>query len=305
MADKLGFLDSLFDINGDGKVDFMDMAEEAFILDAMEEEERQESGEEDFDDFDLSDDDELEEALEEAREEKRAQMLDLGLDPDEYSDEELDELDDVDIELMADETEDYEAEYDEEETSELDDLDEEIYLTVHDENATLLNFHWAGINMLRLFVDKAKERIELSYDYGDQLETYGFVWTAILYTFISGLEIDVQRKVDLYDCLLDKLALDISGVEAGDLFVEQKKDLKDLPFYLDGVLQIVALADMVTDCKTSFSDYVRVFQALSESASEDCVSQYPEVGNQAIANMLNDLGTAAWERAQKGMNKQD
>lgn len=77
MSDKLGFLDSLFDINGDGKVDFMDMADEAIILDAIDEDEK-----------------------EEAREENIERLEDLGLDPDDYD---VDDLDDMDIDELEDE----------------------------------------------------------------------------------------------------------------------------------------------------------------------------------------------------------
>lgn len=80
MSDKLGFLDSLFDINGDGKVDFTDLADEAFILDAVDEEEK-----------------------EEIREEKIELMEDLGIDPDQYDDDEIDEMDEFDIESLGDE----------------------------------------------------------------------------------------------------------------------------------------------------------------------------------------------------------
>ena len=67
---KTGFLDSMFDINMDGKVDNWDFAEMAFIQDMIDEDEK-----------------------EEAREEMRDHMADLGLDPDEYDDDELDDLD--------------------------------------------------------------------------------------------------------------------------------------------------------------------------------------------------------------------
>ena len=69
MADKPGFLDSMFDINMDGKVDNWDFAEMAFIQDMIDEDEK-----------------------EETREEKRDRLIDLGLDPDDYDDDELDEL---------------------------------------------------------------------------------------------------------------------------------------------------------------------------------------------------------------------
>ena len=68
--EKLGFLDSLFDINMDGKVDNWDFAEMAFIQDMIDEDEK-----------------------EEAREEMRDRLADLGLDSDEYDDDELDDLD--------------------------------------------------------------------------------------------------------------------------------------------------------------------------------------------------------------------
>ena len=67
---KQSFLDSMFDINRDGKVDSWDFAEMAFIQDMIDEDEK-----------------------EEAREEMRDHMADLGLDPDEYDDDELDDLD--------------------------------------------------------------------------------------------------------------------------------------------------------------------------------------------------------------------
>lgn len=67
---KQSFLDSMFDINMDGKVDNWDFAEMAFIQDMIDEDEK-----------------------EEAREEKRDRLVDLGLDPDEYDDDELDDLD--------------------------------------------------------------------------------------------------------------------------------------------------------------------------------------------------------------------
>ena len=67
---KLGFLEGMFDINMDGKVDNWDFAEMAFIQDMIDEDEK-----------------------EEAREEMRDRLADLGLDPDEYDDDELDDLD--------------------------------------------------------------------------------------------------------------------------------------------------------------------------------------------------------------------
>ena len=67
---KPGFLDSMFDINMDGKVDNWDFAEMAFIQDMIDEDEK-----------------------EEAREEMRDRLADLGVDPDEYDDDELDDLD--------------------------------------------------------------------------------------------------------------------------------------------------------------------------------------------------------------------
>ena len=67
---KLDFIDSMFDVNFDGKVDQWDFAQMAFIQDMIDEEEK-----------------------EEARLEKREQLADLGLDPDEYDDDELDDLD--------------------------------------------------------------------------------------------------------------------------------------------------------------------------------------------------------------------
>ena len=65
-----GFLEGMFDINMDGKVDNWDFAEMAFIQDMIDEDEK-----------------------EEAREEMRDRLADLGLDPDEYDDDELDDLD--------------------------------------------------------------------------------------------------------------------------------------------------------------------------------------------------------------------
>ena len=67
---KIGFLEGMFDINMDGKVDNWDFAEMAFIQDMIDEDEK-----------------------EEAREEMRDRLDDLGLDPDEYDDDELDDLD--------------------------------------------------------------------------------------------------------------------------------------------------------------------------------------------------------------------
>ncbi len=67
--EKPGFLEGMFDINMDGKVDNWDFAEMVFIQDMIDEDER-----------------------EEAREEKRDRLVDLGLDPDEYDDDELDDL---------------------------------------------------------------------------------------------------------------------------------------------------------------------------------------------------------------------
>ena len=60
----------MFDINMDGKVYNWDFAEMAFIQDMIDEDEK-----------------------EEAREEMQDRLADLGLDPDEYDDDELDDLD--------------------------------------------------------------------------------------------------------------------------------------------------------------------------------------------------------------------
>ena len=42
MDDKLGFLDSLFDINGDGKVDDIDFMDDAAIFNMIREDEEEE-----------------------------------------------------------------------------------------------------------------------------------------------------------------------------------------------------------------------------------------------------------------------
>ena len=87
MSDKLGFFESLFDVDGDGKVtdqDFMD----DFAMFQMINNDHKSS--------DFDDDDELEEE----REAKREQLEDLGLDPYDYDEDELDDLDIDDIELM-------------------------------------------------------------------------------------------------------------------------------------------------------------------------------------------------------------
>ena len=71
MADKKpGFLDSMFDVNMDGKVDQWDFAQMAYMQDMIEEEEK-----------------------EEERDEKRSRLSDLGLYPEDYDDDELDDLD--------------------------------------------------------------------------------------------------------------------------------------------------------------------------------------------------------------------
>ncbi len=61
---------------------------------------------------------------------------------------------------------------------------------------------------------------------------------------------------------------------------------------------MLALASLIADTQVTFSDYVRVFQVLAESASEDSEEEYPEVKDHAFSNMICDIGTAAWERAQ-------
>ena len=42
MSDKLGFFDSLFDVNGDGKVDDMDFIDDMAIFHMMQEDEKEE-----------------------------------------------------------------------------------------------------------------------------------------------------------------------------------------------------------------------------------------------------------------------
>ena len=63
MSDKLGFLDSLFDVNGDGKVDDIDFMDDVAIFNMIQEDEEKEKEEEnEFDPFDY-DDDELDDEL--------------------------------------------------------------------------------------------------------------------------------------------------------------------------------------------------------------------------------------------------
>ena len=311
MSDKLGFFDSLFDVNGDGKVDDMDFIDDMAIFHMMQEDEKKEQirrEEQEFEDLD--------DELEDLRNEKRELMESLGLDPDDYDDDELDELDEDDIEYMAEEAlgdladeeeiddladdldDDLEDFDDEEESVDLDDLDEQIALTIHSENATLINYHWAGMSMLPLFVDKAKEVCEFEYDYGNASGTYGLIWAGLLYVFVLDQDIGKQRRIDLYNCLCDKLCLELSGGEGEDVFGDQNDMYKQFPDYIEGVFTVLALASLIADTQVTFSDYVRVFQVLAESASEDAEGEYQEVRNHALSNMICDIGTAAWERAQ-------